>query len=149
MIFKTRYSPHEPRKYAFTTVGDSATQQQFKDECDVNNILAKYKKTNMLTHINRHQGNFGDWSNVEDYQTSLNKIIRARDAFESLPSELRSKFLNDPKNLIEFINDDKNNDEAIKLGLKVKREQPESIQTQFEKALASNDEKRQKSVKKD
>ena len=58
--FKTRFETHPPRTYAFETTGESMTQQQFQAECDVNNILAKYKRTGMLTHIQKHEGNFGD-----------------------------------------------------------------------------------------
>lgn len=147
--FKTRFDTHPPRTYAFQTTGESMTQQQFKAECDVNNILAKYKRTGMLSHIQKHQGNFGDFSSVEDYQTSLGKLMQAQQSFESLPSELRAKFDNDPAQLISFLSDEKNNAEAIKLGLKIERKAPETIQGAMEKALEANDAKRQKNDKKD
>lgn len=147
--FKTRFDTHPPRTYAFQTTGESMTQQQFKAECDVNNILAKYKRTGMLSHIQKHQGNFGDFSSIEDYQTSLGKLMQAQQSFESLPSELRAKFDNDPGQLISFLSDEKNNAEAIKLGLKVERKPQETIQSAMEKALEANDAKRQKNDKKD
>ncbi len=143
--FKTRFKPHEPRKYGTKQEGESLTQQQFKAECDVNNILAKYKRTGMLTHIHKHQGNFGDFSSIEDYQTSLGKLMQAQQNFESLPSELRAKFENDPAKLISFLSDEKNNAEAVKLGLKIERKIPETIQGAMEKALEINDQKRSKS----
>ena len=147
--FKTRFETHPLRTYAFKTTGESMTQQQFKAECDVNNILAKYKRTGMLSHIQKHQGNFGDFSSVEDYQTSLGKLMQAQQSFESLPSELRAKFENDPAKLISYLSDDKNNAEAIKLGLKIERKEPETIQGAMEKALEANDTKRQKNDKKE
>lgn len=147
--FKTRFDTHPPRTYAFQTTGVSMTQQQFKAECDVNNILAKYKRTGMLSHIQKHQGNFGDFSSIEDYQTSLGKLMQAQQSFESLPSELRAKFENDPAQLISFLSDEKNNAEAVKLGLKIERKAPETIQGAMEKALEANDAKRQKNDKKD
>lgn len=149
IIFKTRFNPHAPRKYATKQEGESLTQQQFKAECDVNNILAKYRRTGMLTHIQKHQGNFGDFSSIEDYQTSLGKLMQAQQSFESLPSELRAKFENDPAKLISYLSDEKNNAEAVKLGLKIERKAPETIQGAMEKALEANDTKRQKNVKKD
>lgn len=147
--FKTRFDTHSPRTYAFQTTGESMTQQQFKAECDVNNILAKYKRTGMLSHIQKHQGNFGDFSSIEDYQTSLGKLMQAQQSFESLPSELRAKFENDPAKLISFLSDDKNNAEAVKLGLKIEKKAPETIQSAMEKALEANDTKRQKNDKKE
>lgn len=147
--FKTRFDTHPPRTYAFQTTGESMTQQQFKAECDVNNILAKYKRTGMLSHIQKHQGNFGDFSSIEDYQTSLGKLMQAQQSFESLPSELRAKFDNDPAQLISFLSDEKNNAEAVKIGLKIERKAPETIQGAMEKALEANDAKRQKNDKKE
>ena len=147
--FKTRFDTHPPRTYAFQTTGESLTQQQFKAECDVNNILAKYKRTGMLSHIQKHQGNFGDFSSIEDYQSSLGKLMQAQQSFESLPSELRAKFENDPAQLISFLSDEKNDAEAIKLGLKIERKAPETIQSAMEKALEANDTKRQKNDKKE
>lgn len=149
IIFKTRFKTHAPRKFGTKQEGESITQQQFKAECDVNNILAKYKRTGMLTHIQKHQGNFGDFSSIEDYQTSLGKLMQAQQSFESLPSELRAKFENDPAKLIAYLSDDKNNAEAVKLGLKIEIKQPETMQAAMEKALEKNDAKRQKNVKKD
>ena len=149
IIFKTRFKPHAPRKFGTQQEGESITQQQFKAECDVNNILAKYKRTGMLTHIQKHQGNFGDFSSIEDYQTSLGKLMQAQQSFESLPSELRARFENDPAKLISYLSDDKNNAEAVKLGLKIERKEPETIQGAMEKALETNDMKRQKNAKKD
>jgi len=144
--FKTQYKPHPPRQFSFTPSGESRTQQQFKQECDVNHILAKYKKTGMISHLNKHQGQFGDFSNLEDYQTSLIKLQTAQESFNALPSELRSKFQNDPAQLIAFLSDPKNKEEAKKYNLL----KPEIIPTEtkienaFEKALEKNDQKRSK-----
>ena len=147
--FKTRFDTYPPRTFAFETTGESMTQQQFKEECDVNNILAKYRKTGLVTHLAKHSGQFGDFSSIEDYRTSLDKLTTAQKSFEMLPSELRNKFNNDPGQLIEYLADEKNDEEAIKFGLKIRREQPESMQTAMEKALEANDAKRQKNDKKE
>jgi phage internal scaffolding protein len=148
MKFKTRYTPHEPRKFSSINNEPSMTQQQFKAECDVNNIMAKYKKTNMISHLSKHDGSFGDFSSIEDYQTSLNKLMIAQESFGLLPSELRNKFHNDPAKLIEFINDETNTEECYKYGLKIKPEQKESLSESFEKALDSHAAKQAKKSKK-
>ena len=146
---KSRYKNHSPREFAFTCEGESLTQQQFIEECDVNNILAKYKRTGLISHLARHSGNFGDFSNVDDYKTSLEKIMVAQQSFEMLPSELRSKFGNDPGKLIEFMSDEKNIEDCYKFGLKIRPEKKETIQESMEKALEANDAKRQKNDKKE
>lgn len=144
MEFKTRFKNHPPKTYAFFTEGDSLTQQQFKEECDVNNILAKYKKTGMLNHVNKHQGNFGDFASVDDYQTSLHKLMIAQQSFNQLPSELRNKFDNDPGKLIEFISDEKNTEDCYKYGLKIKPTPKDpSFKDQMIDALKTHDQSKQ------
>lgn len=145
MKFASRYNPHEPRKYASSNNEESLTQQQFKEECDVNNILAKYRKTGMVSHLAKHQGDFGDFSGIEDYQSALDKTMRAQESFMALPSELRSKFQNDPAQLIAFINDPANDAESVKFGLIKPPKEEVNFQSSMEKALENNDKKRKKS----
>lgn len=95
----------------------SMTQQQFKEECDINNIMRKYEQTGQITHINRKQGVYADLSNIKDYQEMLHTIHHAEEAFNTLPAEVRYKFRNDPTKLIAFLQDTSNREEAIKLGL--------------------------------
>jgi phage internal scaffolding protein len=47
----------------------------------------------------------------------LNQVIAAEDEFMRLPADLRARFENDPAQLIEFLENLENKDEAIKLGL--------------------------------
>lgn len=98
------------------------TDQSFKDQCDVNLILKKYKTTGVITHLNRAKGTYLDLTNAPDYQTSLDTVIKAQDAFMTLPAEIRERFGNDPSRLITFLSDPKNNEEGIKLGLLEKHE---------------------------
>lgn len=102
----------------------SLTDQSGKDESDVNKIMAKYEKTGLISHLNKRPGAFKDISGVEDYQTMLGKIQAAQDAFMTLPAATRLKFQNDPGQLISFLQDEKNTDEAIKLGLVEKPQTP-------------------------
>ena len=62
VIIRKRYDDHNPEDFSFSDETDSLTQQQFADECDVNNILAKYRATGLLTHIKHHNGNYRDFS---------------------------------------------------------------------------------------
>lgn len=101
------------------TINDlpSLTDQHYKDQCDVNNIIKKYKKTGQVTHLNRARGVFADLSGITDYHQMVNNIMTAQDAFGKLPAHLRSRFENDPGKLLEFLADSNNKEEAIKLGL--------------------------------
>lgn len=95
---------------------DSKTQQQFAAAHDVNNIISKYKKTGELP-LARKQGVFADVSTITDYHDSLNRVINANAAFMRLPADLRTRFGNDPAQLLAFLQDPNNNDEGVKLGI--------------------------------
>jgi phage internal scaffolding protein len=110
------------------------TQQHFKDECDINNILRQFNVTGLLPE-NALSPRYGDFTGISDYHTALNQVIAAEDEFMRLPAELRARFENDPAQLIEFLENSENKDEAIKLGLVNKPEDlPQVVEDIQEKA---------------
>jgi phage internal scaffolding protein len=94
----------------------SLAQQHFKDECDINNILRQFNVTGLLPEAPLSP-RYGDFTGIGDYHSALNAVIAAQDGFDALPAQIRARFDNDPENLINFLNDASNKDEAIKLGL--------------------------------
>lgn len=94
----------------------SLTQQHFKDECDINNILRQFNITGMLPQ-SPLSPRYGDFSGIGDYHTALNRVYAAQDEFEALPAQIRARFDNDPANLIEFLDNPENRSEAEQLGL--------------------------------
>jgi phage internal scaffolding protein len=111
------------------------TQQHFKDECDINNILRQFNVTGLLPE-NPLSPRYGDFTGISDYHTALNQVIAAEDEFMRLPADLRARFENDPAQLIEFLENSNNKDEAIKLGLVNKPEDlPQVVEDIQEKAV--------------
>lgn len=101
----------------------SRTKQEFGKEADINYIIKKAKRTGYLgdpTKNGTRKPIFGDFSSVPDYLTQQTRLARFKSEFEALPSDVRTKFKNDPANVIEFMADPKNDEEAVKLGLKPK-----------------------------
>lgn len=96
---------------------DGRTKQSFLKQTNINSIVARYVKTGLMDHVSANPGVFADVSAVGDYQGMLNKVISAKEAFTALPANLRSRFNHDPAQLIEFVSDESNRDEAIKLGI--------------------------------
>ena len=92
------------------------TQQHFKDECDINNILRQFNITGLLPE-SALSPRYGDFTGITDYHSALNQVIAAEDEFMRLPADLRARFANDPAQLIEFLENSDNKNEAIKLGL--------------------------------
>lgn len=92
------------------------TEQGHKKECDVNNIIKKYDKTGLITHVSRIEAKYGDLTGV-DFKEAMDMVTNAQNMFNELPVEIRNRFKNDPAKLIEFMEDGNNRDEAIEIGL--------------------------------
>lgn len=97
--------------------GPGVTKQSFKDECDVNKIIARFEKTGMIEAINKNQPFYGDVSALVDYHEALNVVAEAQSLFNAMSAEVRERFSNDPEKMIAFLNDKKNDKEAIEMGL--------------------------------
>ncbi len=113
--FRTAYGP--PHRVAFECDPVSLAKQSMADECNINNIMAKYQKTGLLDHVNKYSGEYGEAIGHQDYHESMNQVLAAQAAFESLPSGLRSRFQNSPEAFINFVDDPDNIPELIEMGL--------------------------------
>lgn len=91
--------------------------QEFKDECDINVIIAKHEAKNVPLPASRVEAVFGDFSDSTDWHGKLNAIHEANEAFMELPAKIRSRFGNDPGKLLEFLHDPANRSEAQELGI--------------------------------
>lgn len=110
------------RPHAIYDWSPSLTQQSFKDECDVNLIVKRFKDVNGVDlstqNIGFPQGMvFGDFTNVSDYRSAIEQVRRADEAFNSLDPKIRARFDNDPSKFLDFCSDAKNIDEMRKIGL--------------------------------
>jgi phage internal scaffolding protein len=95
----------------------SMTKQSFRDEVNINNIMKKYEKTGLLTHVKQYGGKYADLADSSDYHTSMNIILEAQEAFDTLPSKVRHEFYNDPAKFLEFVQDPANAEKMIEMGL--------------------------------
>lgn len=96
-----------------TEYTDGRTKQSFKDETDVNQIIAKHTRMGTLSHLEQWGGQYGDWSDF-DFQEAQNQIARANSMFEQLPSAVRHQFANSPEKFLEYVNDPDNQDDLHK-----------------------------------
>lgn len=60
---------------------------------------------------------YGDFSDMPDLRTALDRTRSAEDAFAQLPAKLRARFNNDPYQLHTWVHRTENLEEAITLGL--------------------------------
>lgn len=92
------------------------TQQDHKDQCDINLIIPKYQKSGVITHVADFEAQYGEFLGI-DFKQANDLVIGAKNKFNELPSEVRSYFKNDPGKLLEFMENPDNRDKAIELGL--------------------------------
>lgn len=115
-FFITPYGPKLKTSIDFTLDGDGRTKQSFKAESDINHIMARYAKTGVLEFVNQHAAQYGDCTGIE-FEAGMRTIAAAKSMFADLPAELRNRFENDPGRFLDFVNDDRNREEARELGL--------------------------------
>lgn len=98
------YNPNRKR-VSLDTGPEVMTKQAHKDECDIYNILAQFKRTGIVHHINSKQPIFADLPSNLDYQTAMNDLIQAQNAFAALPAAVRDHFRNDPQRFLAAFKD--------------------------------------------
>lgn len=127
--FKTAYGKRE--RVSYETTGESLTQQHFKQEVDIKNIIRKYDRTGLIQNVRKGQAMYGDFTaSVNEYADALNLVIAAQDNFAQLPSEIREAFGNDPGRYLEEVGDPANKEKMQALGLieaDKREEKPEAV----------------------
>jgi len=94
----------------------SRTKQDHREATDIYKMLERHKRTGQITQTSL-QPMYGDFSGIGDYREVRQKMFETQEAFDALPSEIRNRFKNDPAQMIDFIQDPKNQVEAEKMGL--------------------------------
>lgn len=103
----------------------SMTQQQFKDEADINYIVAMFDSSGVMPTFHGDgqpaQPVFGDFASLPDNaQEMYNRMIEAKNNFDSLPLEVRKRFNYDPAAFLDFVDNPENLDELVAMGLATK-----------------------------
>jgi len=111
----------------------SLTQQQFKDEADINTIVDRFMKSGVMpTPVNMPQ--FIDYEGVFDFQTAMNAVRAADENFMRMDAKIRARFNNSPQEFLEFFANPENTSEAIRLGLAVPQAVAETLVSAAEPA---------------
>lgn len=113
--FITAYGPKLNISITFPP-GNGRTKQSHKDECDINQIMARYQKTGVLDFAAQRQGQYGDATGIE-FQRSMELVREAKTMFEELPASVRARFHNEPGEFLDFVHNPENRSEMLKMGL--------------------------------
>lgn len=102
-------------RYITKKTNPSKTQQHHAKRCDIKNILNCHRQTGIYNHVNSVNPQYLD-NPMEDFQATQEKITEFNSYFSSLPAQIREKFKNQPKQLLDFLYNPENKEEAIKMG---------------------------------
>lgn len=91
ILVSHRFNPDEP----------SRTKQADMKSADINNIVARYKKTGELPVVKRAP--LFEEMNSLDYKYSLDILTAAQQSFALLPAHVRNSFDNDPARLLHAL----------------------------------------------
>lgn len=93
------------------------TVQAPREEVDINKIVKRMEKGQMIDSRILREGVYEDVSELGDLSECIIKVQNAWDDFMTLPADVREKFENNPTKLVDFLADGNNREDAEKLGL--------------------------------
>lgn len=122
LIIKNAYTPTESVVVTFPQeeYPTGKTQQHFKDDSDINNIMARFISTGLMDYVQTHEPQYGDCTGIT-FENAMDTVVRAQNLFDALPAEWRKRFQNSPEVFLDFVQDPDNLEEAIKMGLATRR----------------------------
>ncbi len=86
---------------------DGRTKQCFKDECNIDKIMARFNVSGTISHLAKFEGVYADYSDF-DFQTQTQRLTRGREIFDELPAELRREFGQSPEAFFAYVNNPAN-----------------------------------------
>lgn len=102
----------------FQNIAKSMTVQSLANETNINTIVARIAKTGIMPQNPLERAaQFGDFTRITNFHDAQNVIANAQSEFAQLPAKIRAEFENDPAKMIAFLEDDKNLDKAVEMGL--------------------------------
>ena len=137
--FKTPYNGRVA--CSFETTGESMTQEHFREETEILNIIRRHDRNGVIDHINKGTSIYGDFSEITDYRDMIHKLREADSAFAQVPSDIRKRFENDPAKFFNFVTDSSNHEALAEMGLALRPEPTNSSpNTEEEKPLSPEGE---------
>lgn len=103
--FRKLSSSRSPRRISVGRsfdIKEKRTEQHHAKSCDINTIMAKYLKTGVIDHVNKHSAHYGEVS-AADYHAAQNLVADQKTVFEELPAFVRDHYENDVGNYLEAL----------------------------------------------
>lgn len=113
-------------------------EQNHKAETDINNIVKKHAGNLELVQKNSELVEFNmDNIPTNDFQEMMTIMVKAKQAFESVPSKIRAQFDHDPAKYMDFVRNPENKETLIEMGL---AHAPEAVDNSPIEVIVTNQE---------
>lgn len=96
--------------------GDKLVKESMALASDVNQIVARHIAHSVPFTMDE-RATYGDFSNVGDFHSALNRVMLAQDEFARLPASVREYCQNDPGRFLDLVYDPARVPELVELGL--------------------------------
>jgi phage internal scaffolding protein len=107
---------YRERKRVTVDTGRETKTQQSLAGLTAKEIMERHQRTNTIP-VHNLNPQYGVYDSGLQLQEALQITQDALDEFDGLPKEVRKRFNQDPSEIIDFLANENNRDEAIKLGL--------------------------------
>lgn len=105
--------PHSDRQLS----KPRAAKQSMARECDVNHIVAQSIRLGAIPQARTTPPQFIDLAGIPDFHDAINRVTRAKQSFDLLPSKIRAACGHDLRGYVSLMTDKTRREEAIQLGL--------------------------------
>lgn len=89
---------------------DGRTKQAFKDQTDINKLLAKAARGDTISHLAKHGAVYGDFTDIDDLLVAQQRLAKGQEIFDALPGEIKREFNQNPAEFFNFVNNPANQD---------------------------------------
>lgn len=98
---------------------EGKTRQDMADDADINVIVKRFGLTGQLPVVRPKIPLEADFRDAGDFDlgSALRFVRQADAAFMAYPAEIRAKFDNDPSLFVAFVENPRNKEECIRLGI--------------------------------
>lgn len=104
-------------------------EQAHKDEVNINNIVKRHGMDLIAKTASLMPLQYWDGDPTNDFQEAMNKIAQGTQTFESLPSQIRKEFNNDPAKYMDYVFNPENKEKLIERGwMNAPEPPPEPVQ---------------------
>lgn len=140
MTFATPWSRPDVPGLVCPPPEQTHVQQHFKDECDIHNILRRIENGGDPAVLQARKGFYADLTEipVDSLSDAYDAVETAEAAFDALPSDVRSRFNNDPYEFVQFCDNASPAEVAALFGEKAVPTEPER-----QNATTNNDDANQ------